>query len=95
MYFYFGPNHFKTLKALDKGRDEKWELHRLVYLGWPLIRWINQFITINVFDWLSGWGIEHGYRSVDSDYYGESAGLSGYLENVHVFCQDACIETEN
>ena len=40
MYFYFGPNHFKTLKALDKGRDEKWELHRLVYLGWPLIRWI-------------------------------------------------------
>ena len=60
MYFYFGPNHFKTLKALDKGRDEKWELHRLVYLGWPLIRWINQFITINVFDWLSGWGLSMG-----------------------------------
>ena len=20
MHFYFGPNHFKTLKALDKGR---------------------------------------------------------------------------
>ena len=33
MHFYFGPNHFKTLKALDKGRTEKWELHRLVYLG--------------------------------------------------------------
>ena len=60
MYFYFGPNHFKTLKALDKGRTEKWELHRLVYLGWPLIRWINQFITINVFDWLSGWGLSMG-----------------------------------
>ena len=60
MYFYFGPNHFKTLKALDKGRDEKWELNRLVYLGWPLIRWINQFITINVFDWLSGWGLSMG-----------------------------------
>ena len=57
MYFYFGPNHYKTLKALDKGRAEKWELNRLVYLGWPLIRWINQFITINVFDWLSGWGL--------------------------------------
>ena len=75
MYFYFGPNHFKTLKALDKGRTEKWELNRLVYLGWPLIRWINQFITINVFDWLSGWGLSMGI--------------------VHVFCQDACIETEN
>ena len=60
MYFYFGPNHFKTLKALDKGRTEKWELNRLVYLGWPLIRWINQFITINVFDWLSGWGLSMG-----------------------------------
>ena len=60
MYFYFGPNHYKTLKALDKGRAEKWELNRLVYLGWPLIRWINQFITINVFDWLSGWGLSMG-----------------------------------
>ena len=60
MYFYFGPNHYKTLKALDKGRDEKWELSRLVYLGWPLIRGINQFITINIFDWLSGWGLSMG-----------------------------------
>ena len=48
------------MKALDKGRTEKWELNRLVYLGWPLIRWINQFITINVFDWLSGWGLSMG-----------------------------------
>ena len=60
MYFYFGPNHYKTLTALDKGRDEKWELNNLVYLGWPLIRWINKFITINVFDWLSGWGLSMG-----------------------------------
>ena len=60
MYFYFGPNHYKTLKALDKGRDDKWELDNLVYLGWPLIRWINKFITINVFDWLSGWGLSMG-----------------------------------
>ena len=60
MYFYFGPNHYKTLKALDKGRDDKWELDNLVYLGWPLIRWINKYITINVFDWLSGWGLSMG-----------------------------------
>ena len=25
-----------------------------------MIRWINQFITINVFDWLSGWGLSMG-----------------------------------
>ena len=30
LFFYFGPNHYKTLTALDKGRDEKWELNRLV-----------------------------------------------------------------
>ena len=60
MYFYFGPNHYKTLKALDKGRDDNWELDNLVYLGWPLIRWINKFISINVFDWLSGWGLSMG-----------------------------------
>ena len=60
MYFYFGPNHYKTLTALDKGREEKWELNNLVYLGWPLIRWINKWITINVFDWLSGWGLGMG-----------------------------------
>lgn len=60
MYFYFGPNHYKTLKALDKGREDKWELDNLVYLGWPLIRWINKYVTINVFDWLSGWGLSMG-----------------------------------
>ncbi len=60
MYFYFGPNHYKTLKALDKGREKKWELDNLVYLGWPIIRWINKWITINVFDWLSGWGLSMG-----------------------------------
>lgn len=60
MYFYFGPNHYKTLTALDKGREEKWELNRLVYLGWPLIRWINKWFTINIFDWLSSWGLSMG-----------------------------------
>lgn len=60
LYFYFGPNHFKTLQALDKGRDEKWELSRLVYLGWPVVREINKYITINIFDWLTGWGLSMG-----------------------------------
>ncbi|RGM44856.1 MULTISPECIES: membrane protein insertase YidC [Bacteroides] len=60
LFFYFGPNHYKTLTALDKGRTEKWELNRLVYLGWPLIRWINKWFTINIFDWLSSWGLSMG-----------------------------------
>ena len=60
MFFYFGPNHYKTLTALDKGRTDKWELNRLVYLGWPVVRQINQWFTINVFDWLSNWGLGMG-----------------------------------
>ena len=60
LFFYFGPNHYKTLTALDKGRENKWELNRLVYLGWPLIRWINKWFTINIFDWLSSWGLSMG-----------------------------------
>ncbi|KAA6335045.1 Membrane protein insertase YidC [termite gut metagenome] len=60
MHFYFGPNHYKTLTSLDKGREEKWELNNLVYLGWPIVRWINQWFTINLFHWLSGMGLGMG-----------------------------------
>lgn len=60
MHMYFGPNHYKTLKAFDKGRKDKWKLHDLVYLGWPVVRQINQWFTINIFDWLSGWGLSMG-----------------------------------
>lgn len=60
LYFYFGPNHYKTLTALDKDREEKWELNDLVYLGWPVVKQINQWFTVNIFDWLSGWGLGMG-----------------------------------
>lgn len=60
--FYFGPNHFKTLLASNElsltGEDQ--ELEDLVYLGWPIIRWINRWFTINLFDWLSSWGLNMG-----------------------------------
>ncbi len=60
--FYFGPNHFKTLLATNKlsFKDKDQELEDLVYLGWPIIRWINRWFTINLFDWLSGWGLSMG-----------------------------------
>ncbi|MCI1647480.1 MAG: membrane protein insertase YidC [Bacteroides sp.] len=60
MFFYFGPNHYKTLTSLDKKHGNEWELNRLVYLGWPLLRWVNQWFTINIFDWLSSWGLNMG-----------------------------------
>ncbi len=62
MHFYMGPNHYKTLRALDSGKAkvDQWDLDRLVYLGWPILRWVNQLFTINIFDWLSGWGLSMG-----------------------------------
>ena len=58
--FYLGPNHYKTLSALDRDRDHDWDLNKLVYLGWPIIRWVNLIFTINLFDWLTGWGLSMG-----------------------------------
>ena len=53
--FYFGPNDFQILKNTEKessfGKDL--EFQKLVYLGWPVIRWINRFFTLYVFDWMS------------------------------------------
>ncbi len=53
--FYFGPNDFQVLQNTEKestfGKDL--EFQKLVYLGWPIIRWINRFFTLYVFDWLS------------------------------------------
>ena len=60
--FFFGPNHYKTL--LDSNdlcfEDKDPELEDLVYLGWPIIRWINRWFTIPLFDWLKGWGLSMG-----------------------------------
>ncbi len=47
MQFYFGPNHFKTLKSYNLG------LEKQVKLGWGLFRWINQYAIIPIFDILS------------------------------------------
>ena len=53
--FYYGPNDFQILKNTEKestfGKDL--EFQKLVYLGWPIVRWINRFFTLYVFDWLS------------------------------------------
>lgn len=55
--FFYGPNDFRLLQKIEKessfGKDLQME--RLVYLGWPLFRYINRWFTIYVFDWLSQW----------------------------------------
>ncbi len=59
---YIGPNDFRKIKAVEEqsqfGKDL--DLEQLVYLGWPLFRYINRFFTIYVFDWLTSWGFSMG-----------------------------------
>ena len=60
--FYFGPNDFNLLKRIEKQStfNKDLELQRLVYLGWPIIRIINRWFTIYVFDWLTAMNINMG-----------------------------------
>jgi len=46
LQFYFGPNHFKTLKSYDMGFE------KIVPLGGWIIGWINRYVIILVFDTL-------------------------------------------
>ena len=45
--FYYGPNHYKTLKSYGYGFE------KIVPLGGWLIGWINRVVIINFFDYLS------------------------------------------
>ena len=56
MHIFMGPNEFKRLKSF--GLD----LERQIPIGWGLfiLAWINEYIVINVFDWLGGWGWSYG-----------------------------------
>jgi YidC/Oxa1 family membrane protein insertase len=52
--FYYGPNHFKTLKAYGSGFE------KIVPLGGSLIGWINRYIIILVFDLLGSFINSYG-----------------------------------
>ncbi len=59
---YFGPNDFRLIKDVEEqsrfGKDL--DLEQLVDLGWWLLRWINRWFTLYVFDWLTGFGFNMG-----------------------------------
>ncbi len=46
MMFYFGPNHYQTLKQYGLSLESQ------VYLGYPVVRQINQFVIIPIFNFL-------------------------------------------
>jgi YidC/Oxa1 family membrane protein insertase len=48
MRFYFGPNHYQTLKKMDL------MLEKQIPLGWGIFGWVNRYFVIYVFDFLNG-----------------------------------------
>ncbi len=59
---YIGPNDFRLIQDVEAqskfGKDL--DLEQLVDLGWWLLRWINRWFTLYVFDWLTGFGLNMG-----------------------------------
>ena len=62
MRFYFGPNHYHTLKAYDEGveKENRLYLNKLVPLGWKIVSWINTALVIPMFDLFTSWGLHIG-----------------------------------
>lgn len=53
--FYFGPNDYNILSDLDDslGYDEDLSLTRIIPMGWGIFRWINTYVVVPVFSFLS------------------------------------------
>lgn len=62
MQLLFAPNNYHLLQETNalSSSDKDLELEDLVYLGWPLFKWINRFFIIYIFDWLSSLGLSMG-----------------------------------
>ncbi len=61
-HLYLGPNKFSTLKENEKllASGDDLDLQSLVYMGWPVIKWINRFIFLYAFDFLTSLGLNMG-----------------------------------
>ncbi len=55
MKFYFGPNHYQTLKKIDALGLEK-----QIDLGWGIFGYVNKFIVIPIFNFLNGFNLNFG-----------------------------------
>ena len=52
--FFFGPNHYKTLQSYNSNFEE------IIPLGWAIFGWINEYIIINLFDFLNNYISNYG-----------------------------------
>ena len=60
--FYFGPNDYAILRSNSKlaNGGEKIKLHRVFDLGWPIVREVNRYLIIPLFNLLSKFGMNMG-----------------------------------
>lgn len=61
-HLYLGPNKFSTLADNEAliGKEADLDLQSLVYMGWPVIKWINRLVFLYAFDFLTDLGINMG-----------------------------------
>lgn len=52
--FYFGPNHYQTLKKYDIGLENQ------IPLGWGIFGWVNKFLVIPLFNFLDSFNMNYG-----------------------------------
>ena len=52
--FYFGPNHYKQLQSYNNSFE------KIIPLGWGIFGWVNKYIIINIFDFLSKFFSNYG-----------------------------------
>lgn len=62
LQFYFGPNNYRLLQSMDdfKISAHDNDLQELVYLGWPIVKWINRYFTLYAFDFFTRMGLPMG-----------------------------------
>ncbi len=64
MYFYFGPNHYNTLRTysqqFEAANEYNLQLYRMVPLGWGIFGWVNRFVIIPVFNFLESYIDNYG-----------------------------------
>ena len=53
--FFFGPNQYKILSAIDHSTkpDSDLQLNKLIPLGWGIFGWVNRFAIIPMFNFFS------------------------------------------
>jgi len=52
--YYYGPNRLNTLNKVAPGFKEN------LYLGWPVVKWINEYVIISLFSFLEKYFTSYG-----------------------------------